>query len=156
MLSLHSLLALFLLSGTSHAGAQIAASSEQRIRAVREEAVRIWLVQKDKGNNAAIIESNECRARLLKSKIAYDLEVEACLVVDYYVSMSTASFNEQLSEEYRRANNIDPETIRIDVARRIASAYAFFKLTQAEATESAKILRENVFPAVAAAAGLNR
>jgi hypothetical protein len=148
--------ALFLLSVVSHVGAEIAVSTEQRIQAVRDEAVRIWSVQKESGNNAAIIESNECRARLLRSKTTYDLEVEACLVVDYYVSMSTASFNQHLSEDYHRANNVDVEKIRSDVGKRIASAYAFFKLTPAEAAQSAKILHEHVFPAVAAAASAKK
>ncbi|OOG38417.1 hypothetical protein [Polaromonas sp. A23] len=150
------LLAILLLSVVSQTVAQVAVSAEHRVQAVREEAVRIWSVQREKGNNAAILESNECRARLLKFKTTYDLEVEACLVVDYYVSFSTASFNESLSEEYRRANNIDAEKIRSDVRKRIASAYAFFKLTPAETAESASILREHVFPAVAAAASAKK
>jgi hypothetical protein len=132
--------------------AQVTLPPDQRIAAIRDTAVQTWRVQKNEGNGAAIAKTNECRAALLRTKSKYDEDVEACLVVDYYVSLSTASFYAQLSEEYRRSNNIDLEKIRADMAKRIASAYVYFKLTPEEATEASRLLRENVSQAVAAAA----
>ncbi len=134
--------------------AQVTLPPDQRIAAIRDTAVQTWRLQKNEGNGAAIAKTNECRATLLKTKSKYDEEVEACLVVDYYVSLFTASFYAQLSDEYRRINNIDPEKIRADMTKRIASAYAHFKLTPDEATEAVRLLRENVFQAVAAVAGV--
>jgi hypothetical protein len=145
-------LAVLAILWSSLAAAQVTQPLEQRIAAVRETAVGIWRIQRSEGNAAAIAKTNECRARLLKAKTMYDEEVEACLVVDYYVSMSMAAFYSQLSDEYRRANNIDVAKIRSDVGRRIQSAYAHFKLSQAEAEQAAMLLREHVFHAVAEAA----
>lgn len=134
--------------------AQVTLPLDQRIAAIRDTAVHSWRLQTDQGNGAAIAKTNECRAALLRTKSKYDKEVEACLVVDYYVSLATASFYDQLSAEYRRNNNIDPEKIRADMARRIASAYVHFKLTPEEAAEASRLFRENVTQAVAAAAGV--
>lgn len=133
--------------------AQVTIPPDQRIAAIRDTAVQTWRLQKNEGSGAAITKTNECRAKLLKSKSKYDEKVEACLVTDYYVSLFTANFYAQLSDEYRRINNIDPEKIRADMAKRIVSAYAHFKLTPEEATEATTLLRENVFHAVASVAG---
>lgn len=151
---LPSLLALPLLLGVGVSLAQVSPNLEIRAEGIREAAVKIWRTQRLEGNAKAISETNECRARLLKTKTTYDTEVEACLVVDFYVSMSTASFYSQMSEEYRRANKIDPEKIRQDAGRRIESAFVYFKLTPAEAKEAIALFKENVFPAVAIEAGL--
>lgn len=142
---------ILLAAGASRA--QVNLPPDERAAAIRSTAVDIWRLQRADGNAAAIVKTNECRARLLKTKAKYDEEVEACLVVDYYVSLSTAGFYAQMSEEYRRNNNIDPEKIRADVAKRIASAYVHFKLSDEEARQAAQLLRENVFQAVTAAAG---
>lgn len=136
------------------AQSQVSLSPEQRIEAVRAAAIGIWKLQRENGNAAAIKETNECRARLLRTKTTYDEEVEACLVVDYYVSFSTASFYSQLSEEYRQKHGIDPDKIRQDVAKRIQSAYVHFKLSPQQVQEAANLLKQHVFQAVAAAAGV--
>ncbi|MFM9879574.1 MAG: hypothetical protein ACKVOO_04080 [Burkholderiaceae bacterium] len=65
--------------------AQVTLPPDQRIAAIRDTAVQTWRLQKNEGNGAAIVKTNECRATLLKTKSKYDEEVEACLVVDYYV-----------------------------------------------------------------------
>lgn len=137
-----------------HAHGQVSLSPDQRIEAVRATALDTWKLQREEGNAAAIAKTNECRARLLRTKSTYDDEVEACLVIDYYVSMSTAGFYSKLSEEYRRNHNIDPDKIRQDVARRIQSAYIHFKLSPQQAQEAAGLLKEHVFQAVGSAAGV--
>lgn len=136
-----------------HAHGQISLSPERRIEAVRATAVSTWKLQREEGNAAAITKTNECRANLLRTKTSYDEEVEACLVIDYYVSMSTAGFYSLLSEGYRRNHNIDPDKIRQDVTRRIQSAYIHFKLSPQQAQEAASLLKEHVFQAVEGVAG---
>lgn len=60
----------------------------------------------------------------------------------------------RMSEDSRRKNDVDPEKIRADVAKRISSAYVHFRLSREEARQAAQLLHDHVLQAVAVAAGI--
>lgn len=129
------------------ANAQQSEPPDVRVAAVRDAAVEIARIQRQDGNGKAMSLVNECHRHVLRTKSAYDAEVEVCLVRDYYVTLSSAGFFSLMSEEFRRKNSIDTDRMKTEMRERIGATLGYFKVQRPEAEYLAKLLRENVMQA---------